>query len=160
MLAHEIEKRGPHVDLPLRFPSIDNPAHPALRLTKPEAVTREVSNLLHQNLGADAGNTKQAREIFVGTVRPPARGTKSQSAWRLADQRSRMNCEGFVTATIAAFHSIGTMAHDDLVWPPSVSAYDHPARRLAVYAFHASYRDDENLLGERGVDVSYETVRR
>jgi hypothetical protein len=40
------------------------------------------------------------------------------------------------------------------------SACGHPARRLAVYAFHASYRDDEDLLGERGVDVSYETVRR
>jgi hypothetical protein len=29
------------------------------------------------------------------------------------------------------------MAHDDLVCPPSVSACGHPARRLAVYAFHA-----------------------
>src|SRR5208282_5111848 len=35
------------------------------------------------------------------------------------------------------FHSMGTMAHDDLVFPPSVSACDHPARRLALSPFHA-----------------------
>ena len=29
------------------------------------------------------------------------------------------------------------MAHDDLVFPPSVSARDHPARRLALSPFHA-----------------------
>jgi hypothetical protein len=41
-----------------------------------------------------------------------------------------------VTATMARFHSMGTMAHDDLVCPPSVSARGHPTRGLAVYAFH------------------------
>src|SRR4029077_11329710 len=46
-------------------------------------------------------------------------------------------CDGFVTATMARFHSMGKMAHDDLVFPPSVSAYDYQARRLAVFAFHA-----------------------
>jgi hypothetical protein len=45
--------------------------------------------------------------------------------------------EGVVMATMARFDSMGTMAPDDLVCPPSVSACDHPARRLAVYAFHA-----------------------
>src|SRR5580704_1187018 len=48
-----------------------------------------------------------------------------------------MRSLGFVTATMARFHSMGTMAHDDLVCRPSVSAYDHPARRLALCAFHA-----------------------
>jgi transposase-like protein len=45
------------------------------------------------------------------------------------------------------------MAHDDLVCPPSVPACGHPARRF-------SYRDVEDLLAERGLDISYETVRR
>jgi multiple sugar transport system substrate-binding protein len=45
--------------------------------------------------------------------------------------------KGFVTATMACFHSMGTMAHDDLVCPPSVSACDHPARGLALSPFHA-----------------------
>jgi hypothetical protein len=49
------------------------------------------------------------------------------------------------------------MAHDDLVRPPSVSARNHPARRLAV-RFTLSCRDVEDLLAERRVDVSYETV--
>ena len=31
----------------------------------------------------------------------------------------------------------GKMAHDDLVCPPPFSACHHPARRLAVCAFHA-----------------------
>jgi hypothetical protein len=34
-------------------------------------------------------------------------------------------------------HSIGTMAHDDLVFSPSVSAGDRPACRLAPSPFHA-----------------------
>jgi putative transposase len=52
------------------------------------------------------------------------------------------------------------MAHDDLVCPPPVS----PAIiRHAVWLyvrFTLSYRDVEDLLAERGPDVSYETVRR
>ena len=52
------------------------------------------------------------------------------------------------------------MANDDFVRPPPVSACDHSARGLALCSFHASYRDTEDLLAERGLDVSYETVRR
>jgi transposase-like protein len=52
-------------------------------------------------------------------------------------------------------------ADDDLVCPQPVSARNHPARRLARCAFHAQlYRDVEDLLAERGLDVSCETVRR
>src|SRR6185437_2660567 len=40
-------------------------------------------------------------------------------------------------ANVSAHPLSGKMAHDDLVCPPSVPACDHPARRLAVYAFHA-----------------------
>jgi putative transposase len=40
------------------------------------------------------------------------------------------------------------------------SACGHPAPRLAVMRFTLSYRDVEDLLAERGVDVSDETVRR
>jgi hypothetical protein len=52
------------------------------------------------------------------------------------------------------------LAHDDLVFPPSVSARDHPARCLAYVRFTLTYRDVEDLLAERGLDVSYETGRR
>ena len=45
------------------------------------------------------------------------------------------------------------MADDDLIFPPPVPACDHPARRLALCPFHAQ-------PAERGLDVSYETVRR
>ena len=44
---------------------------------------------------------------------------------------------GLVTRTLARIRLSGKMAHDDLVCPPSVSACDHPARRLALCAFHA-----------------------
>src|SRR6478752_4565208 len=44
---------------------------------------------------------------------------------------------GFVTAMVARSGLAGKMADDDLVCPPPVSACDHPARRLALPAFHA-----------------------
>jgi hypothetical protein len=44
---------------------------------------------------------------------------------------------GVVTRTLARIRLSGKMAHDDLVCPPSVPACGYPARRLAVYAFHA-----------------------
>jgi len=44
---------------------------------------------------------------------------------------------GLVTRTIARLRLTGKMAHDDLVRPPSMSACDHPARRLALCGFHA-----------------------
>ena len=44
---------------------------------------------------------------------------------------------GIVTRTVALLGSAGKMAYDDLVCPPSVPTRDHPARRLAVCAFHA-----------------------
>src|SRR5215471_6161722 len=51
------------------------------------------------------------------------------------------------------------MAHDDLVCPPPVP----PAIiRHAVWLylrFRLSYRDVEDLLAERGLEISYETVR-
>jgi putative transposase len=52
------------------------------------------------------------------------------------------------------------MSHDDLVHPPPVPTCDHKVRRLALSSFHAQLRDVEDLLAERGLDVSYETVRR
>jgi putative transposase len=52
------------------------------------------------------------------------------------------------------------MAHGDLVRSPPIPARHHPARRLAVYAFRAQLRDVEDLLAERSLDISYETVRR
>jgi hypothetical protein len=44
----------------------------------------------------------------------------------------------------------------DTLQASSLSARDHPARGLAL----RSVRDVEDLLAERGIDVSNETVRR
>ena len=63
---------------------------------------------------------------------------------------------GFVTATVARLELAGKMAHDDLVCPPPVPPFDHPTRGLALCSLHPSYRDVEDLLAERGLDVSYE----
>ena len=47
-----------------------------------------------------------------------------------------------------------------LLSPSSLPARDHPARNLAYLRFTLSYRDVEELVAERGLDLSYETVRR
>ncbi|MBA3324098.1 MAG: IS6 family transposase, partial [Rhodobacteraceae bacterium] len=52
-------------------------------------------------------------------------------------------------------------SHEQLILrPSSLPAGDHPACRLALFPFALSYRDVEDLLAERGIDASYETVRR
>ena len=66
--------------------------------------------------------------------------------------------KGCVAATAARLGLPVKMPHDDLVCTPPVSTCDHPARRYV--RFTLSYRDVEDLLAERGLDVSYETVRR
>jgi len=40
-----------------------------------------------------------------------------------------------------------------------LSAGGHSARGLALFVFCAGYRDVEELLAERRLDLSYETVR-
>jgi putative transposase len=47
----------------------------------------------------------------------------------------------------------------NLLPPPPLSAADHPACRLALFALHAELSRVEDLLAERGLDISYETVR-
>jgi putative transposase len=47
-----------------------------------------------------------------------------------------------------------------LLSPPPLSAADYAARDLAYLRFALSYRDVEDLLAERGIEVSYETVCR
>src|SRR5690348_15785978 len=72
---------------------------------------------------------------------PPRRG---QCCWR--------PCHANVS--LARIRLSGKMAHDDLVCPPSVPACDHPARRLAVYAFHAQLsRRRRSACGARSEDV-------
>jgi transposase-like protein len=36
----------------------------------------------------------------------------------------------------------------------------HPTGRVAVFRFTLSFRDVEDLLAERGIEVSYETIRQ
>src|SRR5437868_15129849 len=44
--------------------------------------------------------------------------------------------------------------------PPSVPARDHPARDLALSPLHPELPRCRGAAGERGLDISYETVRR
>jgi hypothetical protein len=75
-------------------------------------------------------------------------------------RRAAGNLAGSLTRTVARFSSAGRMAHDHLVCPPPISPeIIHHAVWLYV-RFTLSYRDVEDLLAERGLDVSYETVPR
>ena len=51
------------------------------------------------------------------------------------------------------------VADNDLVCPPPVPACDYPTRRLALRPLHAQL-SRRRIACERGLDVSYETVRR
>ena len=55
-------------------------------------------------------------------------------------------------------NSSGHEAH--FLCPPPISARCHPARCLALLRFTLSYRDVEDLLAERGLTVSNESIRR
>ena len=78
-----------------------------------------------------------------------------------AAARSTTNtANGVVTRTLARIRLSGKMAHDDLVCPPSVPACGHPDAVWLHMRFTLSYRDVEDVLAERGIDVSYETARR
>ena len=56
---------------------------------------------------------------------------------------------------------VGFPHGSSLLPPTSLPAADHPACDLAFYLrFTLSYRDVEELLAERGLAISYETVRR
>ena len=53
------------------------------------------------------------------------------------------------------------MSHGSaFVSPPSLSGRDHSARDLALSPLHPELPRVEELLAERGLDVSYETARR
>src|SRR5438552_12570789 len=43
---------------------------------------------------------------------------------------------------------------------PPFSGNRHPAGRLALFPLRSGYRNVEDMLAERGIDGSYETVRR
>ncbi len=49
---------------------------------------------------------------------------------------------------------------ENLLRPIPIFTRAHSALRLAVFPAPLSYRDVEDLLAERGIDVSYETIRR
>jgi putative transposase len=66
----------------------------------------------------------------------------------------------FVTGTVAVCGSAAKMADDDLICLPSVPACDHRHAVWLYGRFTLSYPGVEDLLAERGLDVSYETARR
>jgi putative transposase len=51
------------------------------------------------------------------------------------------------------------MADEDIVRSPPLPTSHYPARAVVYLRFALSFRDVEDLLAERGLDVSYETVR-
>jgi DDE domain len=65
-----------------------------------------------------------------------------------------------VTRNLTRFRLIVRTAHDGLLRTPSVSTAGDPTRRLALSSLYTRFRDIEDLLAERGFDISYETVRR
>jgi putative transposase len=67
---------------------------------------------------------------------------------------------GVVTRTLARIRLAGKMADDDLVGPPPVPPVIIRHAVWLYVRFTLSYRDVEDLLAERGLDVSYEMVRR
>ena len=54
---------------------------------------------------------------------------------------------------MAGFHSMGTMAHDDLVCPPSVSAIIRLGAVWLYLRFTLSHRDVEDLLESGGLET-------
>jgi DDE domain len=54
---------------------------------------------------------------------------------------------------------VGCGHGSDLLSPPPLPAGCHPACCVGYLRFTLSYRDVEDLLAERGLDISYETIR-
>src|SRR6516165_6788930 len=73
---------------------------------------------------------------LAGDVNPNCEFERHVLIPSMAIFASRTRVDGVVTRTIARIRLVGKMAHDDLVCPPSVCTRDHPARRLALCAFH------------------------
>jgi transposase-like protein len=77
-----------------------------------------------------------------------------------ASAASRTPSGGFVTPTVADLYFAGKMADGVSFarhqFPPDIIR--HAVRLCLRFTF--SFRDVEDLLAERGLDVSYETVRR
>lgn len=48
----------------------------------------------------------------------------------------------------------------DILRAPPFSAVSIPTSRLALFSFPLSFREVEEILAERGIDVRYETIRR
>ena len=70
--------------------------------------------------------------------------------------------DGFVTLTGRARAARGVKSRHGsaLLSPPSFSARDHPARDLALSPLYAELPRRGGTAPERGLDISYETVRR
>src|SRR5271165_3802360 len=72
-------------------------------------------------------------------------------------------CPGVVTALAACWRiECGvTEEHDESqLYRISVPSGDHSPGDLALLRFTLSFRDVEDLLAERGIAISYETIRR
>ena len=68
---------------------------------------------------------------------------------------------GIDTLTHRSGSGGATLGHaDNLLRPPPLPARCDPARGLVYLRFTLSYRDVEDLLAERGLEISNETIRR
>jgi hypothetical protein len=77
-----------------------------------------------------------------------------------ASAASRTPSGGFVTPTVADLYFAGKMADGDLVRSPPIRTCIIRHAVWLYLRFTLSFRDVEDLLAERGLDVSYETIRR
>ena len=69
--------------------------------------------------------------------------------------------KGIVTGTIRRVGLTGKMAHDDLVCPPPIFSCNHPARRLALCAFHPqAIATSRTCSPSAGWMSSYETAQQ
>ena len=78
-------------------------------------------------------NYHMARTSLIDHVAIPAENVHRMRGEDAPDTAA----DGSVTATVARHGLPGKMVDDDLVCPPPVSTCDHPARRLALCAFHS-----------------------
>jgi hypothetical protein len=101
--------------------------------------------------------------IVLGSKRSTPAGvllkTRMDELSRTVDSPSVKHCDG-VAELRSSLRLIAIENGKNQLQRLSVSTRGHPAGDLAVSPVTLSFRDVEDLLGERGIAVSYETVRR
>jgi len=113
------------------------------------------------NLVRVLGAIVRAQPLLVtaGQTELPERGGIGvQLVGNRALRRKARHCHGNRVGRAA--YRVRCRDGSALLPPSSLPARANPTHHLAVSLLHPGYRDVEELLAERGLDISYETVRR